>query len=160
MSGGISSRGGVSSDSPNLTTANQLSAYAAGTAYSLTNTSAALTFGTTQPAITISGAGTYLILARTDTRFNGATFAASRTITMKLRRTNNTAADITGGTDTGITGIVTTITGEADGFIMWALYTTTNNNDIITIFGDVSVVPSAGTLDAVEASIIAIRLQQ
>lgn len=160
MSGGISSRGGVSSDAPNLTTANQQSAYAVGTAYSLTNTSAALTFGTTQPVVTLSGAGVYLILARADLRFNGATFAASRTITMKLRRTNNTPADLTGGTDTGITGIVTTTTGEADTLIMWALYTTTNATDIITIFGDVSVVPSAGSIDAVEASVIAIRLQQ
>jgi len=38
------------------------------------------------------------------------------------------------------------------------VYTTSNNNDIIEVWGDVSVVPTAGSLDAVEASIIATRL--
>lgn len=157
---GMSTRGGVSVDFPNLLSANQKSSYSAGTAYTLTNTAAALVFGTTSPSITLDLPGTYLILGSTDIRFNGATFAASRTITMKLRRTNNTAADLAGGSDTGITGIVTTLTSEAGGLTMMALYTTTNTNDIITIFGDVSTVPSAGSLDVAEASIIAIRLQQ
>lgn len=157
---GMSSRGGVSTDFPNLLSANQKATYAAGTAYSLTNTSTALTFGTTSPVITLDLPGTYLILARTDCRNNAATFAASRTITMKLRRTNNTAADLAGGNDTGITGVVTTTTSESDSFIMMALYTTSNTNDSITIFGDVSVVPTAGSLDVVEASVLAIRLQQ
>jgi hypothetical protein len=38
------------------------------------------------------------------------------------------------------------------------LYTTTNTDDAIALFGSLDVVPSAGSLDAVEASIVAVRL--
>lgn len=138
--------------------ANPLSVHAAGTAYALTATSAALDFGTTDPTLTLNRAGTYLIFARARLDYNAATFAASRTATLKLRRTNNTAADLTGGSTSALTDIITTLTYTmAD--VSWAvLYTTANTNDAITIFGDVSVVPSAGSLDATQASIIAIRV--
>lgn len=136
-----------------------LSVYAAGTAYALTAVSAALDFGTTDPALTIDKAGTYLITSRVNLEYVGATFAANRTVTLKLRRTNNTAADLTGSSTALGTNIVTT----ADGVLAivnlpGVVYTTTNTNDAITIFGDVSVVPTAGALSATEASIVAIRL--
>src|SRR6185369_1987982 len=83
---------------------------AAGTAYSLTNTPAALDFGTTDPSLVIDKAGTYLLLARYNLKYNGATFAAARAVTMKLRRTNNTPADLTGGSTVLTTDIVTTKT--------------------------------------------------
>ena len=142
-----------------VTSANQLSVFAVGTAYSMTDTPAALDFGTTDPSVTITGAGTYLLIARAQTRFNSATFAASRTITLKLRRTNNTAADLTNGAVTQITGVVTTLTAGGMDLTWAALYTTANTDDAVTIFGDVSVVPTAGSMDVAEASIIAIRLQ-
>lgn len=133
--------------------------YAAGTAYSLTNTAAALDFGTTDPSITITTAGTYLIVGRVRLDFNGATFAAVRTVTLKFRRTNNTAADLTGGTTAFKTPIVTTLSSTMDIVpLPPVIYTTANTNDAVTIFGDVSVVPSAGTLDAVEAEVVAVRI--
>ncbi len=141
-------------------TSNNLSVYAAGTAYSLTATPAALDFGTTDPTITLTQPGTYLILANCLLKYNGATFAASRTITLKLRRTNNTAADVTNGSAVIDTGVVTTLTSDLQYPAWWAIYTTPNANDIVTIFGDVSVVPTAGSLDTVAASIVAFRLQQ
>lgn len=132
---------------------------ASGTAYSLTNTSAALTFGTSSPTLVLDKAGTYLILGRYNLKYNGATFAAARTVTMKLRRTNNTPADLTGGSTTLTTDIVTTKTFTfSAGMLPPIVVTTANTNDIITIFGDVSVVPTAGSLDAIEANIIAVRL--
>lgn len=135
--------------------------YASGTAYSLTATSAALDFGTTDPSVTIAAAGTYAIRARVNLKYNAATFAAVRTVTLKLRRTNNTAADLTNGSDTILTDIITTKTYTEGWFnLPEVIYTTSNSNDAITIFGDVSVIPTAGSLDAVSASIVAVRLYE
>lgn len=135
------------------------STVAAGTAYSLTATPAALDFGTTDPAITIAVAGTYMINARVKVDYNGATFAASQDMTFTLRRTNNTAADLTNGESvlgTGVTTIETSTLGYID--LPTVYYTTANTNDAITIFGDVSVIPSAGSLDVSGAEISAVRL--
>ncbi len=125
---------------------------AAGTAYSLTNTAAALDFGTTDPVVTITTPGTYKPRGWVVLAYNGATFAASRTVTIKLRRTNNTAADLTNGTVVLQTAIITTVTAtfmvvyfQADDYV------TLNSDDSITIFADVSTVPSAGSLDATAA---------
>lgn len=136
-----------------------LSVYAAGTAYSLTNTAAALNFGTTDPVLTIDKAGTYLLIARAVLDYAAATFAASRAVTLKLRRTNNTAADLTNGSVVVDTDIITTLSYTFGAFALPpVLYTTANLDDAITIFGDVAVVPTAGSLDAVAASIVAVRL--
>lgn len=139
--------------------ANPLTVYASGTAYSLTNSSAALDFGTTDPSLTLNKPGTYLILGRVNLKYNVATFAASRTVTLKLRRTNNTAADLTNGSIALATDIITTKTFTfASVALSTVVYTTLNSDDVITIFGDVSAAPTAGSLDAVEASIQAIRI--
>lgn len=143
------------------TSANQLSVYAVGSAYSLTNTAAALTFGTTSPSVVLTAAGTYLINARCRLDYNGATFVANRTTTIKLRRTNNTAADLTGGAATAET--VISVGALSYTFVdqAWsALYTTALATDAIALFGSIDTAPGAGSVDAVEASIVAIRLQQ
>ena len=144
-----------------VTSANQLSVYAAGTAAVALGTVAALIdFSTTDPSLTITAAGTYLMRARALMNYNGATFAASRNTTLKLRRTNNTAADLTNATVTGKTDIVTTLTYTFLDQGWDVIYTTTNADDIIQMFGNLDVVPSAGSLDVAEASIVAVRLQQ
>lgn len=136
-----------------------LTVYAAGTAYTLTAVSAALDFGTTDPVITLNKAGTYLLFSTVNYQFVGATFAANRTVTSKLRRTNNTPADVTGSSIAIGTNIVTTVNGVLQAVVIPAvLYTTANLDDAITIYSDVSVIPTAGTLQATEASIVAIRL--
>lgn len=136
-----------------------LTVYAAGTAYSLTNTAAALDFGTTDPALVITSAGTWLLLARVRVDYTAATFAAVRTGTLKLRRTNNTAADLGNGSASFLTEIITTLTYTLDVLSLPpVIYVTTNANDAITIFGDISVVPTAGSLDCVQAEIVAIKL--
>lgn len=132
---------------------------AAGTAYTLTATAAALDFGTTDPTITLTGPGTYMIMARAKVDYSAATFAAVRTATLKLRRTNNTAADLTGGTATFLTQIITTLTYTAGLLpLPTVIYTTTNTDDVIKIFGDVSVLPTAGSIDVSAAELIAIKL--
>ncbi len=142
-----------------VTTANQLTIDAAGTVYSLTATAAKVDFGTTDPAITINAAGTYIIVADCVLNYNGATFAAVRTATMKLRRTNNTAADLSDGTRAIKTEVVTTISGTLAQVTITSIYTTANTNDAIELWGSLDVIPTAGSLDVVSASVRAVRLQ-
>lgn len=137
----------------------QKNVHAAGTVYTLTNVSAAIDFGTTDPAIVLDKAGTYLLLGRVNLLAAAATFAASRNVTLKLRRTNNTPADITNSSTVIATPILTTETQTiAAIYLPPVIVTTANLDDAITIFADVSTVPSAGALNAVEASIQVIRL--
>lgn len=135
------------------------SVYASGTAYSLTASSALLNFGTTDPSLTLATAGTYLLFARVRYDYNGATFAAVRTVTTKIRRTNNTAADLTNATGAWKTDIITTLTYTAAlQNLPVVAYTTATAGDVIELWGVVSVVPTAGSLDAVEAEIVAIKI--
>lgn len=161
MTSGISSRSGVSNDGfGGLTTANQKSAYGTGSVYTVTNAAATIVLGTTSPTITIDQPGTYLLLARARYELAGATFAASRLLTMKLNRTNNSAADVTNGTVLYNTPIVTALTDTLTELSIHAIYTTVNSDDVIVLSTLVGTVPSAGSLTVNEASIVAIRLQQ
>lgn len=133
--------------------------YASGTAYTLTATAAALDFGTTDPALTISAAGNYRITASYIVNYVGAT-TTNQFVTMKLRRTNNTAADIanssqdfTLGTFASTTFTAFTSTGREVG------YTTANANDSITIFGNINVLPTAGSIQVVGAAITVERIE-
>jgi hypothetical protein len=133
-------------------------AYSAGSAYSLTATAAALVFGTTQPSITIVAAGTYRIRARVVLKLNGATFAANQTITLKCRRTNNTAGDLANSSTALLTGIVTALTGPLAVVALPDVEYTAAAGDTLSIFGSVGVIPSLGSLDTTEASIHALRV--
>lgn len=140
--------------------ATPLSVYAAGTAYPLTNTAALLDFGTTDPSLVISAAGIYALFARVRIDYTAATFAAVRNVTIKIRRTNNTAADITNSSVGFKTDIITTLTYTAQIVtIPVCIYTTTNADDILQLWGSIDTVPSAGSIDAVEASLIAVRIR-
>lgn len=132
---------------------------ASGTTYSLTNTAALVDFGTTDPSITLNVAGTYLLMARARVDYNAATFAAVRTATLKLRRTNNTAADVTGTSSSFLTSIITLLSFTASTIILPpVIYTTALTSDIIQLWGSIDTVPSAGSIDITEANVVAIRL--
>jgi hypothetical protein len=136
-----------------------LSVYASGTSYQLTATPAQVVFGTTSPSLTITSAGVWLLLARARVDYTGSTFAAVRTGTLKLRRTNHTAADLANSPASFLTDIITTLTytlGVID--LAPIIYTTTNNDDIIQVWGSISVVPTAGSIDVSESSIVAVKL--
>lgn len=138
---------------------NPLSVYATGTVYTITAVSSGVTFGTTSPILTINAAGKYALRARVKVALNGATFAANRTLTVKLRRTNNTPADVASATTTWIVPVVTTITNTLAIFeIPETFYVTANATDTIQVFADISVVPTAGSITIDEACITAIRL--
>lgn len=134
-------------------------AYGVGSAYSLTDSAAAIDLGTTDPAIVLAKAGTYLIMAQVNLQYNGATVAAE-TATVKVRRTNNTAADLSAvvvidlPASTTLTHMYGTVT------IPPFFYTTSATDDAVTIFGNVSAALSAGTIDAtaIGTSIVALRV--
>lgn len=131
--------------------------YAVGTAYTLTGTSAQLDFGTTDPIDTINQAGTYLIFATVGVLYSGATYAGAQTVTFKLRRTNNTAADLTGASRAVELPVLTTYTGGDIVSLPPVIYTATLG-DVIGLFGILSATPAAGSVQTTSADIVAIRL--
>lgn len=137
---------------------NIIQTVASGTAYTLTATSAAVTFGTTSPIVTLANAGTYWISFDIQYSYVGATFAANRQFDEKLRRTNNTAADVTGSTFSEFVPTLTTITDAGPhAHVGPVLYTTANTTDTIQVFADISVLPTAGTVTVTNCTITAMR---
>lgn len=136
-----------------------LSVYAAGTAYSLTNAAAAVTFGTTSPVLSLVApiGAKWLLRARVQLQYSGATFGSSQAVTMKLRVTSGTPADVTNATSSTITSITTTATSLLGVLDIEATYTSVTAADSLTIFGVVASTPAAGNLNVTEASIIAQR---
>lgn len=133
--------------------------YAAGTSYVLTQTPALANLGTTPASIVLNGPGTYLIFARLRLDYNAATFAAVRNIAAKLRRINNTAGDLTNAVAGLKTSIITALTYTAgDINIPPVLYQTDKADDNIQLFASVDTLPSAGSIDVVEAEIVAVKL--
>lgn len=134
-------------------------AYSAGTVYSLTATAALLDFGTTDPAITVTVAGTYIIYWGGNYKYNAATFAANQTANMKVRRTNNTAADISNATLTTTTRIITTITDDLAVIAGKPVKYTAAAGDILQVWGSLSATPAAGSVDCTDAWIVILRIQ-
>lgn len=162
QSGRILSTNGTSpswiaqASSPGL---NNAVAYSAGAVYNITTTSQRLDFGTTDPVITIPAAGTYLIMSNVRVDYSGLTNLAANTVNIKLRRTNNTAADLTNATGDFVVPAVTLLTatgGDCD--VNAILYTTTNNNDVIEVWGSRSASISVGNIQAGNAWIMALRV--
>lgn len=146
-----------------LTAGNQvgynLSAYGVGTAYAFTNSAAAIDFGTTDPAIVLDKTGTYQICGQVHVAYAGATVAAE-TATVKVRRTNNTATDLSAVVviDLPVSTTLTHSYGTVD--IPCFFYVTAATDDAITLFANVSATLGAGTINAtaIGTSITAVRL--
>ncbi len=149
-------RAGVAKSTTSLLIDTTTKIYASGTAYSFTNASALIHLGTQDPTTILPRPGNYVLRAVVNVKYNGASFAANRVLTLKLRRTNNTAADVANSSTVETTAIITTLTYTFGVFELPEVsYTTANNNDIISIYGGLDTAPTAGSLDAVEASIVA-----
>lgn len=131
----------------------------AGTAYALTNSMAAVDLGTTDPTIVIGAAGTWAIFANVQTAYAGATFAGLQTESIKVRRTNNTAADLTDSTRSAPLSVVTALTEAGPAIVVGPIiYTTANTDDSLSIYATVSAAPGAGAMNVTAATITAIRL--
>jgi len=132
-----------------------------GTTSAATGGSQALTITPSQAlsaSLTLVGSAgkTYMLHARVRLDYVGATFGANQTVTLTLRRTNNTAAN--NGSTTIQTAVVTTVTYGLGELSIMAPYTTAGASDVLQPFISVSVAPSAGSLNVVEAAITAIEL--
>jgi len=158
FAGGINVPSGQQIDSNGERVNYPLSVYASGTVYALTNTSALVDFGTTDPILTVDKPGTYWVSARAQLKYNATVFAANQTATCKIRRTNNTAADLTNATRTVDLRIVATVTDNAGLVeIPETLYTTSNYDDHIQLWCSISSATGGGSVDVVSAEIIAKR---
>ena len=138
---------------------NQIAAYGSGTAYTLTTTPAVVIQGTSSPDITLTVAGTWVILARVRVDNVGASFAANRTVTAKLREVTNTISDLTNASAAYQTGIITTITNT--GMILSmppVFYKTANINDKIQIWASIDTLPSAGSITIPQCELVAYRI--
>jgi hypothetical protein len=144
-----------------LPTTDPVTKYGSGTAHTITGASfAAVVFGTSgTQEVTLTTAGTWLLQARARVDYNGATFAAVRTASFKLRRTNNTAGDVTNAATAFKTEIITTLTYTAlDVVFPPVTYATANVDDILQMQVAIDTDPTAGSLQIVEAEIVATYL--
>lgn len=129
-----------------------------GTVYTMTAVSAAINFGTTDPQVTLPAAGVWALYPRCRLNANAATLGAGAT-NVKLRRTNNTPADVPGCFTNSLNPAFVLATQSLTiGDLPYVIYTTANTNDIIAMFGNINAAPVLGTVTCTEASILAIRL--
>lgn len=102
--------------------------------------------------------GTYLLMATARYDYVGATFAANQTVNTKLRRTNNTAADIPDAVAEFETSVITTQSNTAMIVTLPPVTYAATAGDIIDVFSSIDVVPSVGDLKLIEVSLVAIKL--
>lgn len=156
--GKILSTNGSAASWVSLPAANYFTAYSAGTVYTLTTSSAKVDFGTTDPSITITTPGTYQISVNIRIQYNGLTTALNA-CNFKLRRTNNTAADLANASTNFNVPAVTLLSGTGgDCDMPSVIYTTANSNDVIELWANRSGGLTLGSIEVAEASIVAVRL--
>ncbi len=130
------------------------------TAYTLTATAAAIVFtgSPVDPVITLPQVGHVPPAGSVVVRYNGANFGTERTLIFNFRRTNNTATDLTHGSISLGTVVLATpaaFIGSIEVTLPEIEYTTLKNDDSITIYGSVSVLPTAGSVQVTAAKIVA-----
>lgn len=129
------------------------SAYVAGLAQDITATPT-LAAGA---SITPAAAGLYLIFARATVDIAGATFSASRAVTLKVR--NVTAgADVTNSSAIKNTQITSAASYPSFDWETNPVIATLAASQQIQLFVSIAAVPSPGTIRVTEATIIAIPL--
>lgn len=127
----------------------------AGNPYTITTVFAQVTFaGGTNPTVTLDKAGTWALKARVRVTRNNATHTATHNISFKLRRSNNTAADVTAAlTKYADDPHTASNASEVAGMLPEVLYTTANTTDIIQLWALVDLATSSGSHQVVEADI-------
>jgi len=142
---------------PGYKDANNTQTFSMTTATAITTTSNTVI---NSNALALKVAGTYLITAEYIMEYAAATFAAAQTVTLKLRRTNNTAADIESRSLK--TEIITTGTKIFSHGTIIGIVTTTSSApttpDAISVTGSIGTLPSAGALNFTNIQLKATRL--
>ena len=136
------------------------SAYAEANGTPLLAPDDAVEFATISPAITLSSDGVWMLTARISIdNGNGNATVAGETLTFKLRRTNNTPADIT---ETICEWIIPAVVSNGGTLLSItlpvAIYTASGSDDAIALYAEVSAIANAGAYVPVEASIIATKI--
>jgi hypothetical protein len=137
-----------------------LTVYAAtGTGHTIANATGIVTIGATAITLVITTPGTYIFSARARVDYWGATFAEVQLVTLKLRRTNNTAADVPNAT-AGLKTAIVTLVAHTAGIVQLPTvsYTTALATDSISLQAVVDVLPSAGEVRVLQAEIVALRI--
>lgn len=139
------------------------SIYGSGAVYEMAIATANLTMGSGATTLTLAGAGKWLLFAQANVKFLSVTWAANHTLELHLRRTNNTAADLT-PTMTMTTPIITTITDTFGLFSLPAIpYVPAQAGDIIELWGSISALPdntAAGThaVQVTQTALVALQI--
>jgi hypothetical protein len=137
---------------------NIIQTVAAGTAYTMTASYADVTFGTTSPTVTLANAGTYSVYVDIQFSLVGASYATYQSASAKLRRQNNTPADLPDSTFGTFIPTITTITAVGPLVHIGPIkYTTAATTDVITVQAVLSATPSVGSVTATNCTITAIR---
>ena len=125
----------------------------------ITATPSIAIIGATPVTLVITIPGTYLLRSRAMVDCTSSTFAAPQMVSLGLKRTNNTAAYITHA-ESGLKLPIMTLAEYTAGIVQLpeVSYTTTNSDDSISLYVDVAVLPSAGTVRLIQAEIIAQRI--
>lgn len=128
-------------------------AYGSGTAYTLTATPAAVVLGTTSPTLTLTNTAHYVLIAQAQIELAGATFAATRLLTILLQRTNNTPGAIANSTIAYTVPITTTLTQTLALINLPPVVYSATAADVITLWASIAVIPTAGSITVSAASL-------
>jgi len=131
------------------------SAYASGSAATLTATDAELTFGTTSPIITIAQAGIYILRANFMLAGSNATISSEQ-VNVKIKRTNNTATDISPRSFRP--AAVSAFSRDFGDFTTPDMIYNAGSGDRLALWGNVSAALSAGSVTVTQAVILAVRI--
>ena len=101
---------------------------------------------TTTPLITLNGTGTYLLIAYVNVRLEDGAYTSNTTIRLRFQRVNNTPSSI-GMEYLGYSGVLGNQTLANQELQLWSptlmsIYTTSNSNDGISIYGNVGNLPT------------------
>lgn len=118
----------------------------AGLAYTLTNTPAQIT-GVT---VTVPSTGSYLVLAMVTVLYTGTTFVASRTLTLTVRNTTDSANVLSCARDTNI--FTTTSQPSLDYVLPFTVQALTSTK-VLQLWASLDTVASAGTSVITAASL-------
>jgi hypothetical protein len=124
----------------------------------LGNSGVALVWPTTTPTVVLAQTGTYALRSCVTAKYTGVTYAGAQTMQFYLVKTNGGGTSPLGSSTRNIeVPVLTTFTGGDTVPLPEIIYNATAG-DGISLFGDVSATPSAGSIVVTDAEIIAIKL--
>lgn len=136
--------------------------YGSGTVYEMTASAAQLAVGTNPPTLTLASTGQWLIYGFANVKLLSVTWAAVHTWDLHIRRTNNTATDLTPA-QSMVTPICTTLTSELNAVQLPPISYAGTAGDTLELWGSLSALPdntAAGVhaVQVTQTALVAVRL--